>query len=119
MSSLLPNGKQHFDDNNGRPLVGGRVYYYIPNTSTPKNTWQDEAMTILNTNPIILDARGECTAWGDGAYRQVLRDSLGNLIWDKLVTDVTKRISELSEPGGSGLIGFIQSGNDAVARTVQ
>src|SRR6478752_1382770 len=114
MSSLLPNGKQHFDDNNGRPLVGGRVYYYIPNTSTPKNTWQDEAMTVLNTNPIILDARGECTAWGFGTYRQVVRDSLGNLIWDKIVTDLSARIDQIIEdlaaPDGSSLIGFIQDG---------
>lgn len=127
MASLLPNGKQHFDDNNGRPLVGGRVYYYIPNTSTPKDTWQDEAMTILNTNPIILDARGECTAWGYGSYRQVVRDFFGNLIWDRLVTDFTEKIDtaiadlsgDLSGPGGSDLVGFLQSGAGAVARTAQ
>lgn len=58
MSSLIPNGEQRFVDNNGRPLIGGRVYYYVPNTSTLKDTWQDESMTILNTNPIVLDARG-------------------------------------------------------------
>lgn len=121
MSSLLPNGKQHFDDNNGRPLVGGRVYYYIPNTSTLKNTWQDEAQTILNTNPIVLDARGECTAWGYGTYRQVVRDIFGNLIWDRLVTDFTEKIdaamAELGEPTGSGAIGFIQDGENPVPRT--
>lgn len=114
MASLLPNGKQHFDDNNGRPLVGGRVYYYIPNTSTPKNTWQDEAMTILNTNPIILDARGECTAWGLGSYRQVVRDFFGNLIWDRVVTELSSVIDEkiqqirddLAAPDGASLIGY-------------
>lgn len=120
MSSLLPNGKQHFDDNNGRPLVGGRVYYYIPNTSTPKNTWQDEAQTILNTNPIILDARGECTAWGYGAYRQVVRDLFGNLIWDRIVTDWSSAVDgaiqqledfkdELAADEGAGLVGFNQA----------
>lgn len=127
MSSLLPNGKQHFDDNNGRPLVGGRVYYYIPNTSTPKDTWQDEAMTTLNTNPIVLDARGECTAWGYGSYRQVVRDFFGNLIWDRLVTDFTQKIDaaiaeltdDLGQPTGSDMIGFLQSGTGAVARTAQ
>lgn len=115
MSSLLPNGKQHFDDNNGRPLVGGRVYYYIPNTSTPKDTWQDEAMTILNTNPIILDARGECTAWGIGRYRQVVRDQLGNLIWDKIVVDFT---GLLADPDGAQYIGFQQAGANSVVTTV-
>lgn len=125
MSSLLPNGKQHFDDNNGRPLVGGRVYYYIPNTSTPKDTWQDEAMTILNTNPIVLDARGECTAWGYGRYRQVVRDIFGNLIWDRIVTDFTSELDTsindlkdaLAAPEGAGMIGFIHTGTGAVPRT--
>lgn len=127
MASLLPNGKQHFDDNNGRPLVGGRVYYYIPNTSTPKDTWQDEAMTTLNTNPIVLDARGECTAWGYGSYRQVVRDQFGNLIWDRLVTDFTQKIDaaiadlteEFSQPDGSDMIGFLQAGDGAIPRTAQ
>ena len=94
MSSLLPNGKQHFDDNNGRPLVGGRVYFYVPNTSTPKNTWQDRALTILNTNPVVLDARGEATIWGSGVYRQVVRDQFGNLIWDQVVSDETKELQD-------------------------
>lgn len=115
MSSLLPNGKQHFDDNNGRPLVAGRVYYYIPNTSTSKNTWQDEAQTILNTNPIILDARGECTAWGSGRYRQVVRDQFGNLIWDKIVADIG---SQFAEPDGAALVGFSQEGPEAVDRNL-
>ncbi|MFU2050973.1 right-handed parallel beta-helix repeat-containing protein [Bordetella hinzii] len=120
MSSLLPNGKQRFVDNNGRPLIGGRVYYYIPNTSTPKDTWQDEAQTILNTNPIVLDARGECTAWGEGRYRQVVRDSSGNLIWDKVTADPSLGLQdELAASSGSSLVGFIQDGEGAVARTVQ
>lgn len=123
MSSLLPNGKQRFVDNNGRPLIGGRVYYYTPNTSTPKNTWQDESMTVLNTNPIVLDARGECTAWGTGRYRQVVRDSSGNLIWDRIVTDLSAQIDQimedLADPDGSSLVGFIQKGASAVARTAQ
>ena len=127
MSSLLPNGKQHFDDNNGKPLVGGRVYYYIPNTSTPKNTWQDQAMTILNTNPVILDARGECTVWGQGAYRQVLRDQFGNLIWDRYVNDLTQIFddaliqlkADLASDTGAGMIGFKQRGTGTVLRTVQ
>jgi hypothetical protein len=127
MSSLLPNGKQRFVDDNGRPLVGGTVTYYIPNTSALKNTWQDEAKTILNNNPIVLDSRGECTAWGSGRYRQVLKDWTGNLIWDKVVTDITEQIDTsvtgiyetLAGDGGSSLIGFLQAGDGAVGRTAE
>ena len=81
--SLIPNGKQQYLDANGAPLAGGKVYYYIPYTTTAKNTWQDINLTILNTNPIILDSAGECIAWGSGAYRQQIYDVNDNLIWDQ------------------------------------
>jgi hypothetical protein len=87
MANLLPLGRQSFTDDNGNPLVGGRVFFYIPNTSTLKDTWQDKNLTTLNTNPVILDARGEATIWGTGTYRQVLQDQFGNQIWDELTQD--------------------------------
>jgi hypothetical protein len=81
--SLIPNAKQQFLDANGNPLAGGFVYYYIPSTTTFKNTYQNAALTILNTNPIILDSAGECMAYGAGSYRQIVTDVNGNLIWDQ------------------------------------
>ena len=91
---LMQNGKQAFTDANSRPLIGGRVFLYAPNTNTPKDTWQDSAQTILNTNPIILDARGEAAIYGDGPYRQVLRDSDGNLIWDSFIPDLVGSVKD-------------------------
>lgn len=87
-AQLLMNGEQTFVDANGVPLDGGLVYMYIPNTSTFKNTWQDAGETIVNTNPIVLDAAGRTIIYGDGQYRQVVRDRLGNLIWDQLTTSI-------------------------------
>lgn len=84
---LIQNGKQAFSDANGRPLVNGKVFLYVPATSTLKDTWQDAAQVALNTNPVILDARGEASIYGVGPYRQVLMDKDENLIWDQLVTD--------------------------------
>jgi hypothetical protein len=86
-ATLLPNAKQTFLDGNGKPLAGGQVFFYIPNTSTLKSTWQDPAQTILNTNPVILDAAGEAIIWGSGTYRQVVYDVEGNLIWDQITED--------------------------------
>jgi hypothetical protein len=86
-ATLLPNAKQTFLDGNGKPLAGGSVFFYIPNTSTFKSTWQDPAQTILNTNPVILDASGEAIIWGSGTYRQVVYDVNGNLIWDQITED--------------------------------
>ena len=87
-ASLLPNGEQQFIDENGAPYAGGSVFFYIPNTLTPKNTWQDVGETILNTNPVILDAAGRAIIYGSGQYRQILKDSLGNTVWDQLTQDV-------------------------------
>lgn len=65
-------------------LAGGSVYYYVPNTSTFKQTWQNSGETVLNTNPVQLDANGCAIVYGSGIYRQVLEDSLGNIVWDQL-----------------------------------
>jgi hypothetical protein len=84
--ALLQNGKQQFIDINGKPLVGGLVYFYIPNTLTPKNTWKDAALTILNTNPVVADSRGQAVIYGAGIYRQILKAANGNTIWDQPVS---------------------------------
>lgn len=89
MATLLQNGEQTFLDSNGSPLAGGSVYFYIPNTTTFKNTWQDPGATILNTNPVVLDSAGRAIIYGVGAYRQVVKDSLGNTIWDQLTADIS------------------------------
>lgn len=100
-ASQLPNGKQQFIDINGFPLVGGFVYSYIPGTLVLKNTWQNATQTVLNTNPIILDSRGQALIYGAGTYRQILEDSLGNLIWDELT------YSQTGQNGSGGLTNTI------------
>jgi len=87
--TLLPNGEQQFIDNNGNPLANGTVTFYIPGTTTLKNTWSNSGQTVLNTNPITLDAGGRAVIYGSGAYRQVVKDSSGNLIWDQLTSDTS------------------------------
>ncbi len=86
-ASLLPSPELQFSDQNGKPYVGGKVYMYIPNTNTFKNTWKDAGQTILNTNPITLDGAGRAIVYGTGTYRQILRDALGNTIWDQITAD--------------------------------
>lgn len=81
----LPPGKQTFvDPLTGEPMVGGLVYHWIPGTDTPKDTWADEAETVLNTNPIVLDGAGQCTIWGEGLYRQRLVTAAGVQKWDEI-----------------------------------
>jgi hypothetical protein len=82
---LVPNGKQQFLDSNGSPLAGGFVYHYVPGTTTPSPTYVDPGLTVLNTNPIILDAAGRAIIWApDGTlFRQVVTDQFGNFVWDQ------------------------------------
>ena len=57
--------KAQFFDNNGDPLVGGQVWIYVANTTTLKDSYNTYANALAQfnpqTNPIILDGRGECT----------------------------------------------------------
>src|SRR5487761_2045439 len=96
MATLLPNGKQQFISGSGVPYAGGTVQFYVPGTTTPKDTWQDPGATILNSNPITLDSNGEALIYGSGSYRQVLKDAIGNLVWDQLTTDTAATTSSFS-----------------------
>lgn len=84
MATLLPPAKAQFFDALGNPLAGGSVAFFIPGTTTPSNTWQDAGQTTLNTNPVVLDSAGEALIYGNGSYRQIVKDSLGNTIWDQV-----------------------------------
>jgi hypothetical protein len=77
-----------FCDADGKPLAGGSVATYVRGTSTPKTVWVDPDKTAAQSNPIVLDAAGRCTWYGDGEYRLILRDAAGNLIWDQDSTTI-------------------------------
>jgi hypothetical protein len=108
MPSLLPNARQQFFGPNGIPCSGGTVFLYIPNTTTYKASWQDSAGTVLNTQPIQLDANGECVIWGTGLYRQQVFDVNGNLIWDQVSSCAASgaELGNTNPPYGASLIGF-------------
>lgn len=82
MAVLTPSPKTAFVDAAGEPLVGGQLYTYIAGTTTLQATYTDSTATTSNTNPIILDSRGEANVWLGGAiYKFVLKDADGALIW--------------------------------------
>ncbi len=62
---LAPLPKQRFTDNNGNPLVGGLVFTYAAGTTTKQATYTDSTGATPNTNPVVLDARGEASIWLD------------------------------------------------------
>jgi hypothetical protein len=83
---LLMSPETQFCDGNGAPYAAGTIATYIPGTTTPKATWSDWQQTVLNTNPVVLDAAGRCILWADGDYRLILSDAEGNLVWDQVST---------------------------------
>lgn len=71
--------------NLGIPLTGGKLFFYEPSTLIPKNTYSDTALSIPNTNPIVLATSGSPAVdiWLNGVYRVILKDEDGNVLWDK------------------------------------
>jgi hypothetical protein len=81
-TSLSPTPKLQFFDLNGAPLSGGKLYTYAAGTTTPLASYTDSTGNIANTNPIILDSRGEANVWLSGdVYKFSLYDSTNVLIW--------------------------------------
>lgn len=117
MSAIfMPNGKMKFFDSNGDVLAGGKLYTYEAGTVIPRATYVDEAMTIPNTNPVVLDIRGEALVRWSGAYKYVVTTDAGVVI-DTI--DNFGSSQDLSSSTGSSYVGFLQAGAGAVAYTLQ
>lgn len=61
------------------PMVGGNLYVYAANTSSPSSTFQDIGLTVPSTNPLVLDQTGRVPQFyvADGFYRIRLQDASG------------------------------------------
>lgn len=83
MATSVVNPRAQFFANNGRPLIGGRIHTYVAGSSTRARTYKDAAKAQPNTNPIILDGRGEAQIYlAEGVeYKFVVEDSNGALIY--------------------------------------
>ena len=123
MAALMPQGKQQYFTAGGIPLVGGKVYTYAAGTTTPLATYTTAAASTPNTNPVILDSRGEASIFFSAAnYKIVVKDSLDSTIWtqDNLAGDQAATIlAALAASTGSSLVGHLPSGTGAIATTVQ
>lgn len=72
----------------GTALSGGKLFTYAAGTTTKLATFTDQGGGTTNTNPVVLDTRGEADVWlGSGtAYKLVLAPSTDsdpptNAIW--------------------------------------
>jgi hypothetical protein len=108
---ISPQPKLQFLDNNGVPLSGGKVYTYSAGTTTPLTTYTDYTGNTANSNPVILDSRGECSIWlGTSSYKFKLTTSTDVEVWT---------VDNISVLTSSANITYVESGTGAVTQTVQ
>ena len=83
MTVLSPPPKAQFLDADGNPLVGGKVFTYAAGTTSLLATYTTGDGLTPNTNPVILNARGEADIWYTNgvSYKVVLTDSDDSTIW--------------------------------------
>ena len=89
-AALVPNASQQFFNAQGQPLANGSVYFFVPNTTTPKTVWSDQNQTNAFSQPVTLDAGGfpqnggslNVGVFGQGNYREQVFDANSNLVFD-------------------------------------
>lgn len=88
---------QYFSDEN-KILVKGQMFYFETGTSTPKNTYSDEAETAKNTHPVVLTSDGRLpNVFFTGTAKQVLKDASGVQIWERDNVGSTIAVGDFNE----------------------
>jgi len=127
MAVVTPTAKAQFIDAAGVPLAGGFLYTYAAGTTTPQATYTDSTGATANSNPIVLDSRGEANIWlGSSTYKFKLTDADNTEIWtvDNISAPTTSLSPILSgnvviDTNSSGTALTInQAGNGALIKSV-
>jgi hypothetical protein len=84
MAMLPPTFNQQFFTDAGLPAAAHLLYTYESGTTTPKETYTNQAGSSANANPIVLDAAGRCLLWlGSGEYTLVLKTAADVTVWTR------------------------------------
>lgn len=94
--------------------ANGSLTFYEKGTTTPKDTWSDQDLTVLNDNPVPLDSSGraETEIWLDGEYTVVAKASDDTTIWTRVVAP--EIAPGLAIPDLTGKTGWFLSNNGSV-----
>ena len=108
MSFFIKGPKAQFFDSNGDPLASGKLYTYDPGTTDNKATYPTladaDAATNANTNPVILDSRGEGNICSVDNIKLVLKDSNDVTIWTVDNYDADAAKAPIKDSNGNELI---------------
>ena len=58
MASLLLDPFVRHTDNNGKPLSGGKLFFYAAGTTTDLTVYTDEALSVAHAQPVVSDSSG-------------------------------------------------------------
>ncbi len=67
----------------GLPYAGAKINFYLTGTSTPTDTYQDNALGTAHANPVVADAGGQFAPIyldPDITYKAVITDSADNVL---------------------------------------
>lgn len=79
----------------GRPLSGGKIYFYESTTRVPKPTYSDSLKQSYNTNPVILDSAGFAPIYLDSGFYTVI-------VTDADDVQLEQPLDGVAGTGGSG-----------------
>ena len=99
---------QQFQAKNGSNLVGGKVYIYYQGRTALATTYHDEAGTVVNSNPVLLDNNGRATVFADTIYSYtiVVCDYYGKELFSQDITlhDAISTAEDVKVIGSDGSV---------------
>jgi len=58
MAGYWPQSRSQIHDQNGRPFIGAKAYFYAGGTTTPITVYRDSSLAVPHTNPVSTDGNG-------------------------------------------------------------
>ena len=99
---------QQFQNKNGSNLVGGKVYIYYQGRTALATTYHDEAGTVVNPNPVLLDNNGRAAVFADTIYSYtiVVCDYYGKELFSQDITlhDAISTAEKVMVMGSNGSV---------------
>lgn len=98
----------------GNVNAGGLVYFYVPGTSTAKDTYPTaadaEALTNANANPLVLNSAGRGTAFLNGDYKVIAKTSADVTIYTTDSINPTDTVTSTARSTAYTLLGTDNTG---------
>lgn len=82
----------------GEPAIGGKLYTFAANTTTPKAAYLDPGFVTPHPNPIVLDDQGAAEVFLKETYHLRFTDAAGALYWE--VQDYSFSPGAVASPDG-------------------